>query len=411
MRHLWLSLAASAAVLAFGLTGNAGAPEGYRVSGPFVHENLAIYFVHGKGRPDGPVPLTLEEALQMGTVRVHETSNVNELEIENLAAEEVFVQTGDIVKGGKQDRVITSSLVLPPRSGRVPIASFCVEQGRWTARGAESAQQFSSSPSAVPSRKAKIAMRAASPTADPRLDSVAARQGEVWRSVAETQSRLSANLGAPVAAPQSRTSLQLSLENEKLAEVRAAYVKALAAAGEKDGDIVGFVFAVNGKVNSADVYPSNGLFRKMWQKLLTASATEAIGEKDGMPGTPPAKETVLAFLDAAQRRQGERARHRRPGAARDARGAGRALLRGGAAGRRLGAPQFSGALRDRAVVSGGAAQPACIDERLSAAVRRPRGRALPPRWRSPQRRMTAMTGMKLWPVRVRRYSTLGGTTP
>jgi hypothetical protein len=301
MRHLWLPLAASAAVLAFGYAGNASAPEGYRVSGPFVHDNLAVYFVHGK-TSSGPVPLTLEEALAKGTVRVHETSNVNELEIENLAAEEVFVQTGDIVKGGKQDRVITSSLMLPPRSGRVPLASFCVEQGRWTARGAESAQQFSSSPSAVPSLKAKIAMRpvAPSPTSDPRLDSVAGRQGEVWRSVAETQARLSANVGAPVAAAQSQTSLQLSLENEKLAAARAAYVKALANAGSNEDDIVGFVFAVNGKVNSADVYPSNGLFRKMWQKLLAASATEAIGEKDGTPGTPPAKEAVLAFLDAAQ---------------------------------------------------------------------------------------------------------------
>ena len=59
MRHLWLSLAASAAVLAFGFAGRASAPEGYRVSGPFVHENLAVYFVHGKAG-DGPVPLTLD---------------------------------------------------------------------------------------------------------------------------------------------------------------------------------------------------------------------------------------------------------------------------------------------------------------------------------------------------------------
>src|ERR1700680_1992643 len=235
MRHLWLSLAASAAVLAFGFAGRASAPEGYRVSGPFVHENLAVYFVHGKAG-DGSVPLTLEEALQKGAVRVHETSNVNELEIENLAAEEVFVQTGDIVKGGMQDRVITSSLMLPARSGRVPLASFCVEQGRWTARGTESAQQFTSAASSVPSRKAKIAMRAPSPTPDPRLDSVAVRQGQGGWSGAETQSRLPATLGASVAAPQSRTSLQLSLENEKLADVRAAYVKALSGAGERDGD-------------------------------------------------------------------------------------------------------------------------------------------------------------------------------
>jgi hypothetical protein len=298
MRHVWLPLAASAAMLAFGFAANASTPEAYRVSGPFVHENLAIYFVHGK-RGEGPVPLTLEEALQKGAVRVHETSNVNQLEIENLAGEEVFVQVGDIVKGGKQDRVLTVSLALPPRSGRVPIASFCVEQGRWTARGAESAEQFSSSPSAMPSRTAKIAIHGL-PAADPRLESVATRQGEVWRSVAETQNRLSANLAAPVAAMQSRTSLQLSLENEKLAAARAAYIKALSVAGEGETDIVGFAFAVNGKVNSADVYPSNGLFRKMWQKLLAASATEAIGEKNGTPGTPPDQKAVLAFLDAAQ---------------------------------------------------------------------------------------------------------------
>jgi hypothetical protein len=298
MRHLWLPLAAFAAMLAFGLNGNASAPN-YRVSGPFVHDNLAIYFVHGKA-DSGPVPLTLEEALTKGVVRVSETGNVNQIEIENLADEEVFVQTGDIVKGGKQDRVITSSLVLPRHSGRVPLASFCVEQGRWTARGTESAQQFASSPSAVPSRKAKIAMRALPASPSPHMDSVAARQGEVWKSVAETQSRLSTNLGAPVAAAQSRTSLQLSLENEKLIEARAAYVKTLAAAGEKD-DIVGFVFAVNGKLNSADLYPSNGLFRKMWNKLLVASATEAIGEQDGKAETPPAKEAVVAFLDAAER--------------------------------------------------------------------------------------------------------------
>ena len=56
--------------------------------------------------------------------------------------------------------------------------------------------------------------------------------------------------------------------------------KALEQAGEKDDDVVGYVFAVNGKLNSADVYPSNGLFRKMWPKLLQASVTEAIGEKN-----------------------------------------------------------------------------------------------------------------------------------
>src|SRR6185295_3793079 len=130
----------------------------YRVTGPVVHENLAIYLVHGKSAA-GPMPLTLEEALAKGAVKVHETGNVNELQIENLGTSEVFVQSGDIVKGGQQDRVLSVSLMLPPKSGRINIASFCVEQGRWSARGKEDVKTFATASASVPSRKAKIAIR------------------------------------------------------------------------------------------------------------------------------------------------------------------------------------------------------------------------------------------------------------
>jgi ARG/rhodanese/phosphatase superfamily protein len=127
----WSVLAAVAVspfvALGAAVFGHAQSPDGQRISGPFVHENLAIYFVHGKSAP-GKVPLTLEEAMAKGVVKVRETSNVNQLEIENLGADEMFVQSGDIVKGGKQDRTLMVSLVLPPKSGSVPIASFCVEQ-------------------------------------------------------------------------------------------------------------------------------------------------------------------------------------------------------------------------------------------------------------------------------------------
>src|SRR5205807_6107892 len=93
----------SASFAAFAVAGTTVASESYRISGPVVHDNLAIYFVHGASAP-GPVPLTLQEALGAGSVQVYETGNVNELEVENLGNSEVFVQSGDIVKGGKQDR-------------------------------------------------------------------------------------------------------------------------------------------------------------------------------------------------------------------------------------------------------------------------------------------------------------------
>lgn len=98
------SVALAAALLAvLSASSPLGAAEQGRISGPFVHQNLAIYLVHGAGS-GGPVPLTLEEALLRESVKVHETGDVNALEIENIGGEPVFVQSGDIVKGGQQDR-------------------------------------------------------------------------------------------------------------------------------------------------------------------------------------------------------------------------------------------------------------------------------------------------------------------
>jgi len=264
------------------------------MSGPVSHDNLAVYFVHGPSKA-GPVPLTLQEALTQDAVRVSETGNVNALAIENFGEQTVFVQAGDVVKGGRQDRTLTVSLLLPPKSGRIPIASFCVEHGRWSARGTEDARSFSSSAAAVPSREMKLAMQAAMPPSPGTGGSdTGARQQKVWDSVQHAQQKLTAATGVDVRAPASASSLQLALENEKLADARKAYVAAFKAAD----DIVGYVFAVNGKLNSAEVYESNGLFRKMWPKLLDASAIEAISHRNDAKDQAPPIPAVTAFLSA-----------------------------------------------------------------------------------------------------------------
>jgi len=119
--------------------------------------------------------------------------------------------------------------------------------------------------------------------------------------VRKVQDGLSQSLGTPVNAPASQSSLQLALENQKLKDAQAAFINALQRAGEKEDDIVGYLFAVNGKLNSAEVYPSNALFRKMWPKLLQASTTEAIGQKNADKEPAPTGEMALAFLTAAER--------------------------------------------------------------------------------------------------------------
>ena len=296
----WNLLAAAVSLCLTPLVGGAAQAEtvdGYRLSGPVVHGNLAIYFVHGESR-SGPVPLTLAEALDKKTVEVREIGRVNELTIENKGDEKIFIQAGDIVKGGQQDRVLAVSLLLKPHSGALSITSFCVEQGRWSARGSEAVDKFSSANAALPSRSAKLDLAGApaSTAAAPEGASVGKRQQEIWKTVSEIQGKLTSNLSAPVAAPRSRTSLQLALENGGLERAQADYVQALQPLGEKDDDIVGYVFAINGKINSADIYPSNGLFRKMWPKLLRASVTEALGERNVPAAPPPPVATATSFL-------------------------------------------------------------------------------------------------------------------
>jgi hypothetical protein len=298
MRISALATSSLAFVLAFaGATHAAQTSEPALVTGPVSHDNLAVYFIHGASK-SGPVPLTLEEALTTKAVEVRETGSVNSLEIENLGNRAVFVQAGDMVKGGRQDRTLMVSLVLPPKSGRIPIASFCVEHGRWSARATEDPTKFSTSAAAVPSREMKLAMQAPLPVASSGdgLDT-GLRQQKVWDGVQKAQDKLTAATGADVRSVASTSSLQLALENEKLAKVRMYYVGALKTASEGSTDIVGYVFAVNGKLNSGEIYESNALFRKMWPKLLDASATEAISHRNESKDKAPSIKDVTTFLD------------------------------------------------------------------------------------------------------------------
>ncbi|MCY3824735.1 MAG: hypothetical protein OXG62_12795 [Nitrospinae bacterium] len=301
----------------------AAAENGYRLSGPYTQNNLAIYLIHREGRTGGPVPVTLGEAMRQGLVKVVETGNVSRLMVRNLGYREVFIQAGDIVKGGKQDRVLLTSLIVPPRSGFIPIGAFCVEAGRWASRGRERVGEFSTSAYRMPSKAGKIAImksmgRETAPEAG-RIGSLEERwpglrirpgarrrpggpylQGEVWRSVAMMQDALGRAVRAQVADRRSRTSLQLSLENERLASALAGYENALGGLLEKHPQAVGYVFAVNGEINSGDEFGSAGLFRKVWLRQLKAAATEAIAEKGApKPGQPTLAE-VTAFIDSAR---------------------------------------------------------------------------------------------------------------
>ena len=235
--------------------------------------------------------LTLEQALNQKKVVVHETSQVSALAVENNSADAVFIQVGDIVKGGTQDRMITNDFILPPHSGKLPIAAFCVEQGRWGRRGNEPLHAFAGS------------SESASVRFEPKSMS---NQMSVWNKVVKLQDSLASHLrqqqnatglGA-VPPPASPTSLLLTQTSPPVEKAVSAYTKVLAGVVQGKNDVVGYAFAVNGEWKSADLYASPELFASMWQKLLKSSIVEALLVGHQGNTAPADTRRAVAFLRA-----------------------------------------------------------------------------------------------------------------
>ncbi len=253
---------------------------GLVLSGPFVHENLALYVAEDPKAESLGELITLEEGLKSGAVRVteKEQAEVSELLIENSSGKPCFVQAGDVVKGGQQDRVIAADFVIPPGSKPTPLSSFCVEQGRW-----HGGARFAMAELAAPTPALKVAVRG-------ERD-----QDRVWQEVHQYKRNLVAAQGL---RPSRSSSLNEEAEDKTVQERREAFRKALGGVCEGKPRAVGIVTAVNGRISTADLYGDPGLFRKLFPRLLDAAALEAIAApKEDSPW--PATADVASFLENA----------------------------------------------------------------------------------------------------------------
>lgn len=145
------------------------------VGPPLVSGGLAVYPLR-LGRPStGPRMMSLPEAMEAGLVVVHETGRVDEVLLELDGELPVLGLAGDLLRGGRQDRVLQHDVVAVPRAGRVGAATFCVEAGRWQQRGQESAATFSVTRAAPSSLRCMLAL--------------GADQRAVWAQVSAFQER------------------------------------------------------------------------------------------------------------------------------------------------------------------------------------------------------------------------------
>ncbi|OHB75640.1 MAG: hypothetical protein A2Z34_03350 [Planctomycetes bacterium RBG_16_59_8] len=277
-----------------GTTASAGSAGGFKLSGPYTHDNLTIYLIHGEDRLKGKNYLTLTEAMEQKKIIVHETGEVNELTVENVSGEEIFIIGGDIVKGGKQDRTLAVDIVLPPNSGKIPVDSFCVEHGRWSQRGGETATAFAGNTFTLSSKELKLAAKGDGD------------QQKVWAEVERAQHQLAVNAGKSVQSGESESSLQLTMENKDVQAAVEQYVNKLSAIVDGKSDVIGYAFAINGKVNSVDIYASAPLFRKLWSKLLNSTAVEAFANlKRGESFAPVTAEAIALCMADAEKGKAE----------------------------------------------------------------------------------------------------------
>jgi hypothetical protein len=264
----------------------------YKVSGPVTHANLSVYRIHGRDTLKGAKVLPLQSALAQDLAVVHEGA----LAIDNLAAVPVFIQSGDIVKGGSQDRVLSSDTLVAPGSHRLPLSVFCVEAGRCGPRGQELSHSFQSATEQLPGKRLHLAARHRR------------SQIDVWNGVSDVQRALACNVGGSVQSPLSQTSLQLTLENGLVQQSIQDYLAKVAPLPPDESDAIGMVVVVNNEIQSADIYASAELFRELWPKLVKASAVAALAERNGeAPQAAPSAKAVHRFL--AQMEQSENCRH------------------------------------------------------------------------------------------------------
>ena len=255
----------------------------------YTHKNLTIYLIRGEDELSRNY-LTLEEAMEQKKITLHETGDVGELSVDNTSSDYVFIMAGDIVKGGRQDRTIGEDIVLSPGDKKVPLKSFCVEQSRWSGRGAESEAVFSSSKKMLNNKELKVAARTEK------------RQDKVWEEVSNYQTKASEKVNADVKSNTSPTSLQLTLENDKIKNSISEYVNALQSAFEDKDDVLGFAFFINGKMSTVETFGNAILFKKLQKKLLEAAASEAFEQYDeNLKFGAPTLSMFKSFMEMARK--------------------------------------------------------------------------------------------------------------
>jgi hypothetical protein len=316
------------AVISAANAGDAGSlpatSNDYKILAPITHGDLTIFPVVSSKSHDTSDFITLDEGIRSGEVVVTEVGNlhstmrrhppyqtrpyqgaeVNRLVLVNNSKHPLILLAGEVVTGGKQDRVVGKDRIVPAESDPVDLAVFCVEHGRWI----ESSTKFDTHASVM--LQPSVRMKA---MADQD-------QQKVWDEVANSKKNMSgvmlhtpnANLSTVEVTSaevqiDSTSSYAKARENKAVQKQVESITEPIQKSYEsvikqlRNQNAVGVVVAVKGHIVWADMFASSALLAKYWPKLLESYATEAL--------TMPGAREEISIKEAERFLQNWQARH------------------------------------------------------------------------------------------------------
>jgi hypothetical protein len=296
----------------------------YKVLAPIRHGNLTVFPVVASTSHDTGGFLTLDEGLRSGEVEVTESGSVrgmirrrppqggiltptypvregaqvNRLVLVNNSKRPLVLLAGEIVTGGKQDRVIGKDRIVPANSDPIDLDVFCVEPGRWVGHSEKFEYGSINGAMAAPSVRGRA-------MAEKDQQKVWAEVGRAKAGMATVlrESAPAAPPPAPAAAAQveSMTSYARVMQNDEVKSRVDSMARPIEQEYQstiqqlRDRNAVGVVVAVNGEIVWADIFASTSLLEKYWPKLVRSYASEAVVTR--AKGAQVSEKTAQAFLE------------------------------------------------------------------------------------------------------------------
>ncbi len=224
-----------------------------RVGAPTHYRGLTIFPLLTSQRSSLDIR-TLDQALAHGWIDIRERkdASVGEIIVRNKSRHAIFLMAGEIVLGGKQNRIIRQDVLLGAHSGAIAVPVYCGEKDRWD--------------------KPQPLFKSGHSMAEPRLRAMAAQsspQAAIWNSIdsrmadAEIQSK-------------TRNYQELYEHRDTKRKLDKSVARFRHCCG---GDTVGLVAVSGNRIIGCDLFSDPTLLSSLWSKICRSYAIDSLGHR------------------------------------------------------------------------------------------------------------------------------------